>query len=45
MYLIQTILDRRAKQRRTDERYLNRIGSKVNIVNLTIEGATEREIC
>lgn len=39
MYLIKTILDSRTKQRRTDGRYPNRIGSKVNIVNLTIEGA------
>lgn len=41
MYLIKTILDSRTKQRRTDGRYPNRIGSKVNIVNLTIEGAME----
>lgn len=41
MYLIKTILDSRTKQRRTDGRYPNRIGSKVNIVNLTIKGAME----
>ncbi len=41
MYLIKTILDSRTKQRRTDGRYPNRIGSKVDIVNLTIEGAME----
>lgn len=41
MYLIKTILNSRTKQRRTDGRYPNRIGSKVNIVNLTIEGAME----
>ena len=38
MHLIKTILDSRTKQRRTDGRYPNRIGSKVNIVNLTIKG-------
>lgn len=45
MYLIKTILDSRTKQRRTDGRYPNRIGSKVNIVNLTIEGAMGPGIC
>lgn len=41
MYLIKDILDSRTKQTRTDGRYPNRIGSKVDIVNLTIEGAME----